>query len=363
MQSPSLLLVFAQSGRFIAESATRAGYTVRVADCFGDHDTLQCADRWLALPALSELSKEQLLATLIDLSDNQPCWLVCGTGIEHFYSLLPELPAHIQFAGTPVDSLAVLRQPKPFFTLLHSLALPFPEVSETPPDTPFLLKNMAGSGGYSIQSTATQALGATEYYQHHIDGDSYSVCFVADGKEAQILGWNRQYHRLQDFTLIQIQQPAYPPVHCQHLIEDAVNKLTEACGLRGINSLDYLVDKQGQVFILEINPRISASVELLSHADVINCHLAACAGQLPEPEPHVQAPVKILHYLLAEQTVTIDAAPRWPVGCHDLPDASSHIEAGMPICTLIAEAESETACQQQLEKNRFIALQNCHADA
>lgn len=360
MQSPSLVLVFAQSGRFIAESATRAGFTVRVADCFGDNDTLEVAERWQALPALDELTTEQLLKLLIELSDGQPCWLVCGTGIERFYPLLSELPSHIQFAGNPLESIALLRQPVSFFRLLHDLDLLFPEVSYSTPETPYLIKDMAGSGGNAVHTSSTSKLRPSQYYQHYIEGKSYSVCFIADGKTAQILAWNRQHHSPQCFTLSALQQPAYPPAHCQPVIIEAVRKLTEACGLRGFNSLDYLVDKQGQSYILELNPRISASAELLRQTDLFNCHLTACFGPLPRVEPLPQSTVRMLHYLFAESRVSIDQSPHWPDSCHDLPQAGCTIESGQPVCTLIVEADSEIECQQQLSKNIVTALQNCH---
>jgi predicted ATP-grasp superfamily ATP-dependent carboligase len=364
MQSPSLVLVFAQSGRFIAESATRAGYTVRVADCFGDSDTLAVADRWLPLPPLSELSAEQLLSTLVTLSDNQPCWLVCGTGIERFYPALSELPAHIRFAGNPAESFAVLRQPTPFFHLLSSLQLPYPEVSYHPQQSPFLLKDMAASGGFSIQRKASETLSSTQYYQQYIEGGSFSVCFVADGKRAHILGWNRQSHSPNDFLLSTIYQPAAPPAAPQAIIFAAVNKLTQLLGLRGFNSLDYLVDNKGQVFILELNPRITASAELVPDINVISIHLAACTGPLTEAIlESTQPSFRMLHYLFADRTVSISVTPHWPEHCHDLPHPGSSIEAGQPICTLIAEAESATDCHQQLEKNITAASQNCHSDA
>jgi predicted ATP-grasp superfamily ATP-dependent carboligase len=363
MQSPTLVLVFAQSGRFIAESATRAGYTVRVADCFGDTDTLAVAERWQPLPAFAELSAEQLLTALIKLSDNQACWLVCGTGIERFYPVLSQLPAHIQFAGNPIQSFAALRQPESFFSLLRALELPFPDVTFTPPGTAFLLKDMGGSGGNTIQTSSASELRSTQYYQHRIEGESYSVCFIADGQTAQILAWNRQHHRPENFTLTTLHQPVYPPAGSQPIIIEAVSKLTEACGLRGFNSLDYLIDEQGQVFILELNPRISASAELLSHADVFGWHLAACSGQLPDCEPLTQSPVRMLHYLFAERRIIIDPAPQWPADCHDLPQAGCNIEAGQPICTLIIEAESESESQQRLKTNIALALHNCHSRA
>ena len=54
-EHPRLLLIVAQSARMLAQSATREGYSVRVADCFAGIDTLDAADRFLKLSALDNL--------------------------------------------------------------------------------------------------------------------------------------------------------------------------------------------------------------------------------------------------------------------------------------------------------------------
>ena len=89
-EHPMLLLIVAQSARMLAQSARREGYTLRVADCFADIDTLDAADRFLQLSALDNLEEHQWLQTIITLSDAEPCWLICGTGIERFYPALPK---------------------------------------------------------------------------------------------------------------------------------------------------------------------------------------------------------------------------------------------------------------------------------
>ena len=62
------VLILAQSGRFLAQSASQAGYRVWVADCFGDIDTLVASERWQGLPKLASLTCKQFLTVLQSLT-------------------------------------------------------------------------------------------------------------------------------------------------------------------------------------------------------------------------------------------------------------------------------------------------------
>jgi predicted ATP-grasp superfamily ATP-dependent carboligase len=360
MQRPPLL-VFAQSGRFIAESAARAGYQVRVADCFADSDTLAVADVSIQLPPLSELSEAQLLQTLISLSRDQPCLLLCGTGIERFYPSLSQLPPHIEVIGNSQQTLALLRQPEGFFALLAHLKLPYPATSLTAPapEKP-LRKRLDCAGGAAVYADS-EALQDGEFYQQEISGEARSVCFIADGQNVIILGWNRQLNQPGKFTLEKIWQTDKPPANHAMQLTAILDKLVKASGIKGFNSLDYMLSSQDEIDILELNPRISASVELLHEADWLSWHIQTCRGlPLPDTAKRSQTPaVRLLKYFYAEKDWKVVDEPLWPLQCHDHPVAGSKIKKGQPVCTFILAAESEQACDEQLASCEQKLLNNC----
>ena len=101
------ILIFAQSARFLAQSAAQATYPVWAADFFGDLDTISVADRWLQIPALSQLHHDTILSIFSDLTQGEACTLICGSGIEKHYPLLNKLPSHIQLVGNSANIITV----------------------------------------------------------------------------------------------------------------------------------------------------------------------------------------------------------------------------------------------------------------
>lgn len=359
MPTQPLLLIVAQSGRFIAQSATRAGYTVRVADCFGDTDTLEAADQWLPLPAIDKLTRQQFHSVLEKLSAGQPCQLICGTGVEAFYPFLTSLPAHISLIGNSVDTMAQLREPEAFFALLDQLTLPYPKSYLHPPaPASSLLKDLHTAGG-QINKNTDHTLSAGQYYQRIIDGESFSMTFLADGQQALVFAWNRQINRKGQYLLAKIRQPEMPPPAIRQALTATLDSLVKASELKGFNSLDFIVDQQGRWYLLEINPRISASLELLNQPQWMQWHLDACAGRLPALPSTETDKMRILEYLFAEENQQITQHPAWPRQCHDLPTAGSVIETGLPICTLVVAASTPQAAEQRLQQIKKTALENC----
>ncbi len=359
MQRPPVL-VFAQSGRFIAEAAARAGYPVRVADCFADSDTRSVAEAVIRLPPLNELTENQLLQTLCSLSQNQPCLLIYGTGIERFYPILSQLPAHIEVIGNSAHTLALLREPQTFFKLLDSLQLPYPPTSLTrAPSLNPLRKRLDSAGGTAV-SADNAPLKPGEFYQQRMEGETRSVCFIADGEKPRILGWNRQINQAGQFVLQQIWQQNQPPAHAAQLIT-LLEKLVKASKLKGLNSLDYIVSSDKAIYILEVNPRISASVELLSEADWLQWHIDWCRGHSPAEitQNSENQQVRLLHICFAEKDYEVVDSPNWPAACHDLPEACSLIRKGQPICSVMVAADTEHACIKQLNDCQQKLLKNC----
>lgn len=367
MQSQIPILVFAQSARFIAESATHAGYTVRVADCFGDRDTRAVAQQCIPLPPLSQLTQTRLIDTLTSLSDkDEPCLLVGGSGIEAFPALSESLPAHITLLGNHAHTLSLLREPERFFSLLDKLELPYPAVSFSafPDKEPALVKNLSTCGGTGVAYAGRARLQQHEFFQRYIEGQSASVTFIADGSQARLLAFNRQFNRPGSFVLAHILQSddILSAAH-QALLEHWVTEIVSATGLKGLCSLDFIVDRADRLFLLEINPRITASAELLATDDVFHWHMDACNGHLPvipqspEPEP------KLLSYIFSDTDCHISEDAAWPACCHDLPAAGTVIEKDMPICTSILSGESVEACFKQQQTVKSGVLKNCCSPA
>jgi len=342
-EPPRLLLIIAQSARMLAQSASREGYTVRVADCFADIDTLEVADRFLKLSAFDDLEEHQWLQAIITLSDDQPCSLICGTGVERFYPALSHLPAHIEFAGPSYECFEQICAPEKWMALLERLSLPHPPTTLQKSHTTngkWLAKSAASWGGtHIVEANSLTEIPESYYYQQYIEGISGSVLFLAAGNDIQLLLVNQQFtvnDSLYNFTLNAISNGFQLELKQQKILHQALQKLTGQLALTGLMSLDFLLTPSGEIYLLELNPRPTASCQLLlDGAPIISWQLISSTGVMPEIAVELSAKKRILWFCFAPEKITIPADFDWPDYCHDLPVAGSIIDKGGIICSLL----------------------------
>jgi uncharacterized protein len=360
------LLIFAQTARFIAQSAAQLGYQTWVADCFADKDTQRASNRLVRLPSLDKLTIASLLSSLDSLSQQQPCLLICGAGIERFYPVLKQLPPHIRPLGNTFHIFEQLRSADQFFPLLDRLGIPYPETQLiSPPDKNkrrWLSKDMKSCGGTHIKHTNIHSNDQV-IFQEYIEGTSASVSFIADGHIASVLGFNKQIHDKQSFVLQQLINQIDLTPSSVHKVSTALQQLITATCFKGFGSLDFLVDDADNIYILELNPRLSASAELYSNSgDILRRHIQASMGILldyPSDKYKQSHNIRSLSYLFADTNYRVRGKTNWPPHAHDIPSDLEMIYSGQPICTLVIEAESEHACQNIRHQLETEIVKNC----
>ena len=144
----------------------------------------------------------------------------------------------------------------------------------------------------------------------------------------------------------------------------AVRAITLDAGLRGLGSLDFLLDGE-QVSVLEVNPRPSATLELYRHrlpGGPMLAHLQACAGGLIA-EPSV-TPDRIdgSRIVFTRRALRIDTTVAgWLAAqpdLHDLPAAGQDLAAGDPLCSLRLHAADPAQLREQLRARRRQLLEH-----
>jgi hypothetical protein len=247
-------------------------------------------------------------------------------------------------------------------------------------ETSWLLKPLASGGGRRVRrwSPGTR-LPRGRYLQEFIDGMPGSVVFAAAGGRSVPLGISRQLVGDRAFGATGYQYCGSILMPYDDTDGDAA-ALTAAVagefGLAGVNGIDF-ISCGGRAHAIEVNPRWSASMELVELAygvSVFGAHAAACVGgQLPDFDlcaARHGAPVLGKAIVFARQDVVIGDTSAWlravpalpalpgppavPVR-RDIPRAGERIAAGQPVCTVFAGGDGVAECHAALvERARHV---------
>ena len=247
---PSRLLIVAVSGRALAQSAGRAGYRPVVLDLFADRDTRAASSvcRPINIPGTLRIDAARLLDAARSLAPG--AGLVYGSGFEGRPALIDRLSRGRALSET---------RPRPWRAseTLPDFSIASPARNRAPggathsPARPkdWLLKRpgAAGRNRGDSRERGAPAAGA-DYYQRIESGDSLSATFLADGRRARVLGFNRQWTA-----------PGPDGLTCmvgavggltlrprlRREIEDALDALVAETGLVGLNGLDFILRRAG----------------------------------------------------------------------------------------------------------------------
>ena len=355
---PRRVLILGRSGRRLATAAAAAGYAPIVVDCFGDSDTRRIALTTVVIkPRFAWFFDGDTVIRRLDDLRHQfgPMPLVWGGGWESQPYLLAALASRWQLAGCSIATVFRISDPAQLQRIVRNNELSFPDTAYTSAITASrrLVKRRLSAGGFDINAPSSRRiLGQREYWQQKIDGMPYSVAFIASDGKVDILGGCEPY-RLQ----VDREHPwrfggsvASPAVLRERYgeIKAAILRLHDALTLRGLCGIDFMIDDDGRLVVLELNVRPPATFDLVSDpGSAFRAHLHA--------EAYVGAYPKLIKgYVVcyAERPCRIAARSPWPDWVVDRPRDNTEIAAGMPICSIVAEAAS-VAATRELLAHRF----------
>ena len=375
------LVILGASCRFAAESASRAGWAVHAADLFDDCD--------LAAAAVASRRVADYPDGLVAAAASFPPAPWCYTGaVENHRRVIECVSAARPLAGNAVAEVCRVRDPLAVAELARLAGLRFPDTFHSPRGLPtdgsFLRKPLASAGGHSITPwLTTQPPDLPGFvWQRRVAGDPVSAVFCLAGVGSRLLGVSRQlvgadWCRAAPFAYAgSVSLPrvrAFLPIHEQ--FERLTTVLAGHAGLRGVVGVDAIVERDGRVTVIEINPRPPASAELAERstgAAVLERHLAAFGLRSPVPPRPVRANDTVWSkaILFTAHSLPIDehlrervrllAAPWTDADGHraiaDIPRAGQVLRAGAPLLTVFGRGESPAASTAELRR-RIEALQ------
>lgn len=365
------LLIVGASARAAAWSAVRAGLTPTAADRFADRDlaSIACCVR---------VGPGDYPAGLVAAAETLPRgpWVYTG-GIENHPGVVARLARRRPLWGLGPRELTVARDPFELARALRESGRPALGVRRGPEGLPrdgsWLRKPRASTGGYGIVPVGDlTGDGPTTrcYYQERADGLSLSALFVADRAGGSVLaGVSRQL----------IGRPGAPfayrgsigpwPVPGDVIERIAAVGRALAAGLRlvGLFGVDLVLSDDGIPWPVEVNPRYTASVEVIelaTHRPLAGAHRDACEGRPCDPaaatDPHPGRFVAKA-YVFADrdgvfrQTPDCLGDPAHPFRVPrlaDVPAPGTPVGKGEPVLTVFAEGDDPAATLRALDEAR-----------
>ncbi|MFT3956180.1 MAG: ATP-grasp domain-containing protein [Piscinibacter sp.] len=362
-----MLAVAALSARAIVEAAALDGLRTVALDLFGDVDTRRHAAAWQRIGDVESMciTDELLLAALASLARRGDVrgW-VAGSGFDGRADLLAEGARRLPLIGTAPDDVRRVRDPREFFDLLRSRGIGHPATAFEPPLAPagWLSKEAGGCGGWQVRrASAGDEPAPGRYWQRERPGLPMSATLVGNGRDAVLLGINRQLTQAigeRPHVFRGVVGPLPVSERVQRELTAIARLLAGVFRLRGLASLDVLIDGD-TVEVLELNPRPPASLALyprVGDGGPLRAHLRACElAELPSA-PAPGTIVRGSEIVFAARAMQVDAACAARIaqcdGARDLPSQGTQVSAGDPLCSLVGEGCDEADITRQLAQRR-----------
>lgn len=345
------IAVISQSARLYAHFVHLAGHQALSVDAFADVDTLQlCADYFQCDALMNGWNQEAFVTLIKRLDQWQADTLIIGSGFEHTPERYAMLYERYPLAGNAPALVSNVKDPFYVAEVCQRLGVLFPEVRKVAPAEAgekhlqrWLMKQLGGCGGGHICFWQDDTLvDAQHYLQRWQPGLAIGGLCVGNGEAYQLIGVHQLYQAQNSFCYAGVSR-----LQDEKLLiamQQLVARLYTAFPLKGIFSVDALWHQEA-LQLLEINPRLSASMRLYDSLPLIEWHLSGCEGW---PLSQIVLPAYCASHRILYAKQPIDAAmlslPEW------VEDRTSEgvIAAGQPVCSLYAQGNTEHDVQQEL---------------
>ena len=401
---PPATIIVAQSGRMLAAIARQAGGLVAVLDGFCDQDlaehaTLMSKLDFTASPAQIQQAVIGLATGLVkkyNILYGENCRLLeVAFGTLGLFSAPIEMIAReslsiwaarsqisLTFLGNDTQTIHAAQNIEQLLPVAARIGLPMPPSQFTKPEnlTGWLRKMRGNSaGGLGIdwaESPLPPLKSPSDYYwQKFISGRVFGVNFAVnhDGsvmilglaenftapisdvpmRWGGVAGWDRIgfYGDYNDWLPQSLLSLNWLEI-CQNLAAEF--------GLIGLNGLDMVVAPSGEIYLLEINPRPTAALDLWhGQSGVLWQSHRREFRRLVQNDSADERPMNGMAkaILYAEQTTRIAADFIFPPDAIDR-NPPGIIYAGQPICSIIATAKTPALAWQFAQQRRdLLALQ------
>ena len=363
------LLIVGASVRAAAQSALRAGLAPQAIDSFADFDLCQ---------ACAAVKVDHDPGDFVRLARKAPPgpWMYTG-GLENHPDLIDQIAAQRPLLGNGGPALREVRDPQALAAALEAGPCRYPPWQATaaglPGDGSWLRKPLHSAGGLHIaiwderQQQAKPRRGC--YFQQRVEGLACGATYVAAGGQALLLGVTeqligRQWTHASGFHYAGSLGPLTLTVRQQKALQELGARLSLAFRLVGLFGADVVL-AENDFWLIEVNPRYTASVEVLERAagiSALSLHVQCCqrGGDALQGGCDLQAASvcgKAILYAprrlavspqAVEQLEAANRGQNWPAVA-DLPRFGTVIQKGSPILTVFEEAHDRQTVEDRLQ--------------
>ena len=332
----------------MSKSASHAGWQVIAVDAFADSDTQKYAHESVCIPLENGHFSEHLLgACLTELHQKYPmAHVLLGAGAEYFGSHIERLRSWKLCAQS--QAVDQILNPKVFFAGLDELHIKYPETQfeYRPQSGVWLTKLFHSCGGMGVMRGSYPHTQMERcYWQQQQFGLPISALFIAQTNACERLGINLQFvndglSKQHPFIFSGLQANYQVSDKILLKIDGYANKLSKHFNYLGVFSLDMILTSE-ELFVLEMNPRISASFEMYERLNpqlnLVDAHIRVCELEpLPKLGP-LSMQSKAYRIVFARQNILIPEYVTWPEWVVDRPHAGRLIELNEPVCSIHTE--------------------------
>jgi predicted ATP-grasp superfamily ATP-dependent carboligase len=363
---PGVLLT-GVSMRAAAQSAVKAGYLTHTVDAFADLDLPRANQRVVAADPEGRFDARRASQDAVGVEAEA---VVYGSGFEDELGAVGLISEGRALWGNPPAVLQRVRAHRRVLEGLAQQGFLVPRIFEPgdaaapPADVRWLEKPYSSGGGHGIRPWRSPGITPGCYLEEFIAGAPGSIVFVARDGRAVPLGISQQLAGDAAFGATWFRYCGSILSHPTYLFDRGVSVAATAhavamavareYGLVGLNNVDFIA-RDGVAYPVEVNPRWSASVELVERAhgfSMFGLHADACArGTLPDDRLPLclrRAVGKAIVFARYDVLVRRSHEWLWSRDVADVPRPGTSIRRGEPICTVFAEAATPRECYAAL---------------
>jgi len=356
------LIVIGASVRALAFSALRAGFKTYAIDLYADRDLAAVC------PAVKIDRYPYAFVTALAAAP-QARWMYAGA-LENYPRLIERLAKIRPLIGNSAEAIRAVRDPMRLNQAVSLAGCKSPEIAGSATEGTWLVKARRSSGGQGVHFATTDEMRHPPrgcYLQRYIEGDALSAVFLSINGQAELVGVTKQLLG-RDFGLpnafLYVGNAGPILLEQEHVQRLRVLGPTLAgqFGLNGLFNVD-LVRNDAGLWPVEVNPRYSASVEVLERGlevQAVGLHVAACQqGTVrwlarDNPECFGKAVVYAARDCRVSPVLEMVAGelndPRgWPAMA-DLPRTGEEIRTGQPVLTVFAGGATMERVETELRQ-------------